>query len=121
MSKESYARGFAKVAHDNGVSLDALVKVAQSITGYYQGPNVSSGLAGIAKPVLRNMAKNVTVPASGISRAAKWLKKLMSTPGPTQFIPTQFMMMNAPRKTTSDRWGGYGNAQAYEDAYQAFQ
>ena len=115
MSKESYARGFAKVAQDNGVSLDALVKVAQSITGYYQGPNVSSGLAGIAKPVLRNMAKNVTVPASGISRAAKWLKKLMSTPGPTQF------MMNAPRKTTSDRWSGYGNAQAYEDAYQAFQ
>lgn len=117
MSKESYVRGFEKVARDHNVDPAELMKFAQSVTGYWQGPSTSAGLGSIGSAAAR-ATKNVMSPAKSLGTAGKWLKKLTSVPSYSR--PAGALAGRAAARA-GQPYGGYGNAQAYEDAYRAFQ
>lgn len=140
MSKESYMRGFDKVARDHNVNPAELMKLAQSITGYWQQPEVASGLANVGSKAVGSLAnaqgkvvsaplewmkshmpapvRKATYAQKALSGMSHWLKNLRSVPGPRQYALGGSM---APRKVHDGIYGGYGNSQAYEDGYEAFQ
>lgn len=117
MSKESYVKGFCKAAEAAGVDPHALAKYAQSVIGNVQPPEVHKGLGNIGKAAIRTASNATSLPSVG-RPVGTWLKKLMSSPGPRQYAVGG--IANSIPGTVRD-YGGYGDARAYEDGYEAFQ
>lgn len=127
MSKESYARGFAKAAEAAGVDPKELAKFAQSIVGPVPSAkdimDASKGYGSTMKLLgkyfskyMKGMAGAPALAAKKGLDAARTLKRMAGRGGDLGPL----LANKTPDPMPRPDYGGYGSQQAYEDAYQQF-